>query len=46
MGVLMTTNCMVMGREAGELMTTNCMVMGWRGECTDDYKLYGYVVER
>ena len=42
----MTTNCMVMGREAGELMTTNYMVMGWRGECTDDYKLYGYGVER
>ena len=24
------------------LLTTNCMVMGWRGECTADYKLYGY----
>ena len=27
------------------LLTTNCMVMGWKGECTVDYKLYGYGVE-
>ena len=28
------------------LFTTNCMVMGWRGECTVDYKLYGYGMEK
>ena len=30
------------------LLTINCMVMvmGWRGECTADYKLYGFGVER
>ena len=30
----------------GVLLTINCVVVGWRGECTADYKLYGYGVER